>query len=245
MIGLRLDKLLAHSGYGTRKEVKTLIRKGFVTVDGIIIRKDDYKIRATDKEVCVDGVIVNYKQYVYFMLNKPQGYVSATEDSYYPVVTDLIVGYEHMDLFPVGRLDIDTEGLLLITNDGELAHQLLSPKKHVSKKYYAVIDGEVTNDDVAIFKQGINIDDWVTLPANLEILDVSNGKSDIIVEIYEGKFHQVKRMFEAVGKHVEYLQRIQMKNLKLDKKLLLGDYRELTGEELNDLKGVNENDTSC
>ena len=171
------------------------------------------------------------------MLNKPAGFVSATEDHFYPTVIDLIEENYRQDLFPVGRLDIDTEGLLLITNDGQLAHQLLSPKKHCPKVYYAKIQGVVTNDDVQTFLSGVIIDqDYQCQSAHLKILSVNGNESEIEVEIYEGKFHQIKKMFHAVGKEVTYLKRIRMKNLVLDESLELGSYRELTDEELDRLK---------
>lgn len=234
---MRLDKLLAHCGYGTRKEVKDVIKKGHVSVNDIVIKKDKTQIEPTKDIVKVDGEVIVYEEYVYYMLNKPDGYVSATEDNVHHTVIELIDDYYRDDIFPVGRLDIDTEGLLLITNDGQLSHQLLSPKKHCPKVYYAKIKGEVTHDDIKAFKDGIVIDDgYLCQSAILNILSVENGNSEIEVEIYEGKFHQVKRMFLAVGKEVTYLKRIRMKNLELDPSLALGEYRRLTPEELDGLK---------
>ena len=233
---IRLDKLLAHSGYGTRKEVKQLIRKGYVSVDDEIIYNDDYKVDTLKSEISFFNEEVKYEQYTYIMLNKPDGYVSATYDSEYPTVIDL-VNEPIRNLFPIGRLDIDTEGLLLISNDGQLAHQLLSPKKHCPKVYYAKIQGVVTNDDVQTFLSGVIIDqDYQCQSAHLKILSVNGNESEIEVEIYEGKFHQIKKMFHAVGKEVTYLKRIRMKNLVLDESLELGSYRELTDEELDRLK---------
>ena len=156
---MRLDKLLAHCGFGTRKEVKTLIKNGYVKVNGEVIKKDKYHVDPVGDKVYVDDEQIHYQEFVYYMLNKPAGYVSATEDNIYPTVIDLIEENYRQDLFPVGRLDIDTEGLLLITNDGVLAHQLLSPKKHCPKVYYAKIKGVVTNDDVQTFLSGVTIDD--------------------------------------------------------------------------------------
>lgn len=200
---MRLDKLLAHCGYGTRKEVKDVIKKGHVSVNDIVIKKDKTQVEPTKDIVKVDGEVIVYEEYVYYMLNKPDGYVSATEDNVHHTVIELIDDYYRDDIFPVGRLDIDTEGLLLITNDGQLSHQLLSPKKHCPKVYYAKIKGEVTDDDIKAFKDGIVIDDgYLCQSAILNILSVENGNSEIEVEIYEGKFHQVKRMFLAVGKEV-------------------------------------------
>lgn len=234
---MRLDKLLAHCGFGTRKEVKTLIKNGYVKVNGEVIKKDKHHVDPVGDKVYVDDEQIHYQQFVYYMLNKPAGYVSATEDNVYPTVIDLIEENYRQDLFPVGRLDIDTEGLLLITNDGVLAHQLLSPKKHCPKVYYAKIKGVVTNEDVQIFLSGVTIDDgYQCQSAHLKILSTTDTESEIEVEIYEGKFHQVKKMFKAVGKEVIYLQRIRMKNLTLDESLQLGQYRQLTDEELDRLK---------
>ncbi len=237
---MRLDKLLAHCGFGTRKEVKDYIKKGYVLVNNKVVKVDKTQVDPQEDVIEVDGEIIHYEEYVYYMLNKPQGYVSATEDNLHPTVVELIDDYYRNDLFPVGRLDIDTEGLLILTNDGQLAHQLLSPKKHCPKIYYARIDGEVNNVDVERFRDGVVIDDdYLCKSAKLEILNVHQRKSEITVEIYEGKFHQVKKMFEAVGKKVEYLKRIQMKNLKLDENLNLGEYRRLTDEEIDRLKHEN------
>lgn len=182
------------------------------------------------------GQMVAYAEYEYYMLNKPAGVVSATEDKNDSTVLDLIDEKQRKDLFPVGRLDKDTEGLLLITNDGELAHQLLSPKKHVDKVYFARIDGKVTEEDVRKFAEGLEIgEEKPILPAHLEILK-SEEISKIRLTIREGKFHQVKRMFHAVGKEVIYLKRLQMGSLVLDPRLALGEYRELTGQELEALR---------
>lgn len=233
---MRLDKLLAHSGFGTRKEVKELIKKGFVSVNDETIKTDKMHVDPQKDVVKVDDEVITYEEKVYYMLNKPSGYVSATEDQLHPTVVDLIDDYYRNDLFPVGRLDIDTVGLLLLTNDGVLAHQLLSPKKHCPKVYYAKINGVVTNDDVQKFLNGITIDDYQCQPAHLTILSHDETISEIEVEIYEGKFHQVKKMFLAVGKEVVFLKRIRMKNLELDESLALGEYRRLTNEELDRLK---------
>ncbi len=232
---MRLDKLLAHCGFGTRKEVKNIIKKGYVSVNGKIEKKDKTHIDPNNDEIFVDGEQVIYEEFVYYMLNKPQGYVSATEDNVYPTVVELIDDYYRDDLFPVGRLDVDTEGLLLMSNDGQLAHRLLSPKNHCPKVYYAKIKGIVNENDVQAFKEGIVIDDYQCMSAKLDILSTDDNFSEIEVEIYEGKFHQVKKMFLAVGKEVVYLKRIRMKNLCLDNSLELGEYRRLTEEELDDL----------
>ncbi|MFR7591438.1 MAG: pseudouridine synthase [Longibaculum sp.] len=234
---MRLDKLLAHSGFGTRKEVKELIKQGYVSVNGETIKKDKTQVDPTFDDIQVDGEKIIYEEYVYYMLNKPAGYVSATVDNVYPTVVELIDDYYRDDLFPVGRLDVDTEGLLLMTNDGVLAHQLLSPKKHCPKVYFAKINGVVDEDDIEKFKKGIMIDDdYQCQSAQLHIIETDEATSEITVEIYEGKFHQVKKMFLAIGKEVTYLKRIRMKNLELDESLALGEYRRLTNEELDRLK---------
>ena len=236
---LRLDKYLADMGCGTRSEVKTEIRRGNVTVGGIKAKGPELKIDTDTDQVCFKGQPVGYVEMEYYMMNKPAGVVSATEDHRDKTVLDLIEDKKRKDLFPVGRLDKDTEGLLLITNDGNLAHRLLAPKKHVGKVYYAKIDGIVTEDDVKAFKAGLHVDDTlVAKPANLKILKVDTAlhTSEIELEIYEGKFHQVKRMFEAVDKQVTYLKRLSMGSLVLDEALAPGQYRTLTGDELEELK---------
>lgn len=235
---MRLDKLLAHCGVGSRKEMKQLIRKGHIQVNGEIIKKDDYQVDEIKDTILLDNEEIQYRRFVYLMLNKPQGYISATMDQVHPTVIDLIEGYEHYELFPVGRLDIDTVGLLLLTNDGQLAHHILSPKKHISKIYYAKIDARVDETDIAVFKQGIDLGDFTALPANLKIVSANDEESEVEIEIFEGKFHQVKRMFEAVGKTVTYLKRIKMKQLILDPQLKEGQYRELTNDELENLMKI-------
>lgn len=234
---MRLDKLLAHCGFGTRKEVKDIIKKGYVSVNNQIVKKDKTQVDPTKDEIKVDDEKVVYEEFVYYMLNKPAGYVSATEDALYPTVVELIDDYYRDDLFPVGRLDIDTEGLLILTNDGILAHQLLSPKNHCPKKYYAKIKGIVNENDIEIFFDGVIIDnDYKCQSAYLKILSSDIENSEVEIIIYEGKFHQIKKMFKAVGKEVIYLKRICMKNLALDDTLTLGSYRRLTSEELDRLK---------
>ncbi|MDN4493727.1 pseudouridine synthase [Ureibacillus aquaedulcis] len=234
---MRLDKLLANMGYGTRKEVKQLLKQKGVTVDGEVVKDSSMHVNPDIQEVSVFGERVEYMEFIYLMMNKPPGVISATEDHVDKTVIDLLDPLaQHFKPFPVGRLDKDTEGLLLITNDGQLAHNLLSPKKHVPKTYYAKIDGEVTESDIEAFRQGVELDDgYVTKPGDLVILS-SGPKSEIELTIQEGKFHQVKRMFESVGKKVTYLKRLSMGSLKLDEELNLGDYRELTEEELDNFK---------
>jgi 16S rRNA pseudouridine516 synthase len=234
---MRIDKLLANMGFGTRKEVKQLLKTGLVRVNDEIVKDAKTQVAPGEQLVTVNGEQVEYKEFVYLMMNKPPGVISATEDNHDQTVIDLL---EHEDAifdpFPVGRLDKDTEGLLLITNDGQLAHQLLSPKKHVTKTYYAHIEGVVGEDDVLAFEQGVVLDDgYETKPGILKILE-AGPLSRIELTITEGKFHQVKRMFEAVGKRVVYLKRIQMGPLPLDETLELGEYRELREDELELLR---------
>ncbi|MDM5334807.1 pseudouridine synthase [Ureibacillus composti] len=234
---MRLDKLLSNMGYGSRKEVKQLLKQKGVTVDGEVVKDSAMHVDPANQNVSVFGERVEYTEFVYYMMNKPPGVVSATEDLRDQTVIDLLDPLaQHFKPFPVGRLDKDTEGLLLLTNDGNLAHNLLSPKKHVPKTYYAIIDGVVTDQDVEAFKLGVELDDgYITKPGHLVILK-SASTSEIELTIQEGKFHQVKRMFESQGKKVTYLKRLSMGNLELDDSLELGDYRELTAEELNKLK---------
>lgn len=235
---VRLDKYLADMNVGTRSEVKNLIKKKRVKVNGVVVNKDNLKIDIENDEVMLDGSIIKYVEFEYYMLNKPAGVVSATEDSKDRTVVDLIKG-NTKELFPVGRLDKDTEGLLILTNDGQLAHNLLSPKKRVDKKYYAKIDGIVDVEHIEQFSKGLNINyEYVTKPALLEIIsaDKENNQSEIYVTITEGKYHQVKRMFKAIGMEVTYLKRISMGEVILDNELGLGEYRHLTEEELKLLK---------
>jgi 16S rRNA pseudouridine516 synthase len=233
MIYLRIDKMLANLGYGSRKEVKQLLKDGSVKVNDTVIKNAKVHIDPQKDIISLKDEVIEYKEFIYLIMNKPQGVISATEDAHDKTVVDLLE-FEDMvySPFPVGRLDKDTEGLLLLTNDGQLAHQLLSPKKHVPKTYFAIIDREVTEEDIQAFRQGVTLDDgYLTKPGELKIIN-SGESSEIELTITEGKFHQVKRMFEAVGKRVVYLKRISMGPLKLDESLELGEYRELTEEEL-------------
>lgn len=229
----RLDKILANLGYGSRKDIRKLCKDGIITVDGEIIKDSSSHVDPENSKIIVGAEDVNYREYVYIMLNKPPRVISATYDPNHRTVVDLLdKRYQAFELFPVGRLDKDTEGLLLITNDGNLSHTLLSPKKHIPKTYFAKIQGIVTDEDIQEFEKGIILEDgYKTLPAQLKIIE-SNKVSEIEVTIYEGKYHQVKRMFEAVGKSVIYLKRLSMGNLALDPNLALGEYRELLGDEL-------------
>lgn len=235
---MRLDKYLAEMGVGTRQEVKKQIRQGKAAVNGTVVKAADTKIDETSDEVTISGRNISYVSYEYYMLNKPAGVVSVTEDRRDTTVIDLIKEKKRKDLFPVGRLDKDTEGLLLITNDGDLAHRLLAPKKHVDKVYYAKIDGMVTEEDVKRFAEGIDIgaeEEEMTRPAKLDIMK-SAEESEIRLTIHEGKFHQVKRMFLAVGKEVTYLKRERMGTLCLDENLKPGEYRLLTEEEIENVR---------
>lgn len=228
---MRLDKYLSNMGIGTRSEVKGYVKKGRVTVNGVRATGPEQKVDEKKDQIDFDGQMVSFCDMQYFMLYKPAGVVTATEDTREKTVLDLLESPIKKQLFPVGRLDKDTEGLLLITNDGPLAHELLSPKKHVQKTYYAKIAGMVTKEDVKAFSEGLDLGDFTTMPAKLEIL-TSGEVSEIQVTICEGKFHQVKRMFEKVGKKVLYLKRISMGNLCLDEHLAAGEYRALTKEEI-------------
>lgn len=234
---LRLDKVLAHMGLGTRQEVRRLIKEELVRVNGKPVKDPGLHVYPGRDHIEINGEPVEYKEHIYLMLNKPRGVLSATEDRFTEVVLDLVSPkYWAFHLFPVGRLDKDTEGLLLLTNDGQLAHELLSPKRHVAKTYYAIVSGKVTESDVKAFGQGVVLDDgYHTLPASLKILR-SGPESEVELVVYEGKYHQVKRMFESVGKKVTYLKRIAMGPLVLDKALKPGEYRELTEEEIRKLR---------
>jgi 16S rRNA pseudouridine516 synthase len=222
---------------GSRSEVKEYIRKGRIKVDDTVVKSPDYKIDKNHK-IYFDGQPVVYQEYEYFMLNKPSGVLSATRDKNTPTVLNLIHDNARKDLFPVGRLDKDTEGLLLITNDGQLSHSLLSPKKHVDKTYYAKVLGKITDKEVSLFEKGLEVDsEFTAMPAKLTVLDYDSASdiSEIKITIHEGKFHQIKRMFEAVGSEVVYLKRLSMGTLKLDESLAPGEYRKLTEDEINKL----------
>lgn len=228
---MRLDKFIVSCGMATRSEVKKLVKQGRVTVDGITAVKSDEKIDENTSVVCLDGEQLNYREFIYLMLNKPSGYVSATYDAKLPTVIDLVPEeYLHFEPFPVGRLDIDTEGLLILTNDGKLAHELTSPKKHVYKTYYAELDADMEDADIEFFKNGIKLDeDFTTLPAELVITE---DRKKVYISICEGKFHQVKRMCQKVGKNVVYLERVKMGGLELDGSLERGTVRELKDNEI-------------
>lgn len=236
---LRLDKLLSNMGLGSRKEVKLLFRKKRVTLNGAQVVNGRTHVNPSEDIVKVDGDVVHYRKYIYVMLNKPKGCVSATEDDRERTVIDLLPQYvKQFAPAPVGRLDKDTEGLLLLTNDGELNHYLTSPKHEVPKTYEAVIQGWVKEEHRTLFQKGVMLDDgYQTKSALLKIID-SDETSHVRITITEGKFHQVKRMFRAIDMDVLYLKRVQMGSLYLDESLGKGSYRELTEKELTVLKNV-------
>ncbi|MCI7099189.1 MAG: 16S rRNA pseudouridine(516) synthase [Lachnospiraceae bacterium] len=230
MKSIRLDKFLADSQLGTRSEVRQLLKKGLVSVNGEMVKKPEFKIDPASDRVCFDGKEVSSQQEVYYMLNKPAGVVSATRDNHDRTVLDLLPpGDRRPDLFPVGRLDKDTTGLLLITNDGALSHRLLSPRRHVDKTYFVRVNGRIREETVEAFRKGIDIgDEKITLPAELKPL----GEDQALVTIREGRFHQIKRMFHAAGCEVTGLKRLTMGSLVLDENLPEGSFRRLTEEEL-------------
>lgn len=234
----RLDKILAHVGIGTRSELKRLAKEGAIFVNGVKVKDSGMQVNPDTDIITVNDEPVLYREFVYLMMNKPQGVVSATEDNRDRTVVDLLdKAYAPFEVFPVGRLDKDTEGFLLLTNDGKLAHNLLSPRKHVPKTYFAKVEWEVSESDREAFSQGVTLDDgYETLPGILRILKTGKASeeepSEIELTIMEGKFHQVKRMFQAVGKKVVYLKRISMGPLALDPNLELGQVRELSKDEL-------------
>lgn len=229
---MRIDKYIANCGYASRKDVKKLIKQGAVTVNGEVCKKAEAQVDEGGI-VCVNGERLVYREFVYLMLNKPQGYVSAVFDKKYPVVTDLVdEEYAHFEVFPVGRLDIDTEGFLILTNDGQFAHEMTSPKKNVYKRYFACVDKPMEENDIEEFAKGMDFKEFTAKSARLEITD---NPCEVYIEIAEGKFHQVKRMCERVGKNVVYLKRVAIGNVGLDESLPLGGARELTPQELDTL----------
>jgi 16S rRNA pseudouridine516 synthase len=236
---LRLDKFLANMGRGSRSTVKQWIKSGRVTVNQTVIRDPGRQVDCRADRVLLEGEAVFYRRYIYLMLNKPAGVISATEDSRERTVLDLIAPeYRHRDIFPVGRLDKDTEGLLFLTDHGELGHRLLAPKRHVLKRYFVKIAGTVCSADRETFQRGIILEDgYRCLPAELEILKAEDGLSEVMVGLVEGKFHQIKRMFETLDNRVVYLKRLSMGGLQLDERLNPGEYRELTEEEVQTLEG--------
>ena len=232
---MRLDKFLCEMKIGTRSQVKTYIRQGLVTVNGITVSNADLKVEESSDKICFRGQLLEYCKYVYYMLYKPKGVVSATQDNTARTVVSLLGSCQRGDIFPVGRLDKDTTGLLLLTNDGDLAHQMLSPKKHVDKTYQVTVAYPLTEEDIGILEQGVDIgDEKPTLPARIELLK----EEELLLTIHEGRFHQVKRMLQAVDNQVLELKRVSFGGLLLDEGLNPGDYRELTTEEINHLHSL-------
>lgn len=233
---MRLDKFISTTTTLSRAEAKKIIKKG-ILINDILIKSPDYKVDEFNDQVIVSGNRLVYRKYIYIMMNKPKNTVSATEDAIERTVVDILRDEDRIyKVFPVGRLDKDTEGLMLLTNDGELAHKLISPKKDVVKKYYVEVSGELKNEHLQIVKEGLTLEDgYRCKPARLEILDSSEGNSKANIFITEGKFHQVKRMMKSLGATVTYLKRLSIGSLKLDENLKLGEYRYLTDDELNKL----------
>ena len=228
---IRLDKFLSDATAYSRKDVRFLVKRSAITVNGAVAKNTDMKVDENIDSVCINGKPVIYRKFIYLMMNKPQGYLSATEDKRDPVVVDLLPEeFKHFAPFPVGRLDKDTEGLLLLTNDGQFDHELMSPRKNLYKRYYAELDAPATGEDIAAFASGMEFKEFTAKPARLEI--TPDDPRIIHVEISEGKFHQVKRMCERIGKNVLFLKRTAIGELKLDPSLECGKVRELTPEEL-------------
>ena len=233
---MRLDRFLANSGVGTRKEVKEILKKRKIKVNDSIITNGSIHIDENKDAVKYEEKEISYKPFIYIMMNKPDGVLSATEDDEHRTVIDLLENkYRTYSVFPIGRLDIDTEGLLILTNDGILTHNLLAPNKYVDKKYYVELKNPVLKSDIEKLENGIELENgFVTKNAKVEVIE--NSEDKVYITITEGKYHQVKRMFKAVNNKVLYLKRVQMGNLKLDDKLKVGEYRELTEKEINILK---------
>lgn len=231
----RLDKILSNLGYGSRKELKKMAKSGIITVNGEVIKDSGFQVDPENDEIFCGGEEVIYREFIYLIMNKPAGVISATYDNRDETVVDLLhPDHQVFEPFPVGRLDKDTVGLLFLTNDGELNHKLISPKYHVNKVYFAEINAPVTEADIEAFSKGITLDDgYKCMPAKLKVLENFEDSSNIEVTIQEGKYHQVKRMFEARGKKVEYLRRIKFGNIDIDETMSEGEYRELTQEELD------------
>lgn len=229
---MRLDKFLADAGAGSRSQVKEYIKKGLVRVNEEVVKKPEYKLKEETDQVYVKNEKICYQQFHYYMMNKPEGVLSATEDRREKTVLDLMEDIPKKNLFPVGRLDKDVEGLLLITDDGELAHRMLAPKYHVDKTYYIKANGILTEKEIKKLEEGVDIgEDRLTLPAKVKMLSASENESELLLTIHEGKFHQVKKMMEAVGRPLTKLKRLSMGNLQLDEGLKPGTFRELTSEE--------------
>lgn len=232
----RLDRILCSLGIGTRKEIKKIISNDILTVNSVRIKDPSFKVDTEKDIMTFSGKPLVYREFSYIMMNKPQGVISASDDKKVETVIDLLPeDFKRPNLFPAGRLDKDTEGFLLITNDGSFAHNILSPKKHIDKEYFAIIDKNLNQVQIEAFENGLNIgEDNLTLPAKLKVIstDGESGQTKVSVIIHEGKFHQIKRMFEAVSREVLYLKRVSMGKLKLDDNLSLGECRYITDKEL-------------
>ena len=227
---IRLDKFLSEASPYSRRDVRGLVKRGAVSVNGVPAKAPDMKVNENQDVICVNGEHIIYRKFIYLMMNKPQGYLSATEDDRDPVVIDLLPEeYRHLSPVPVGRLDKDTEGLLLLTNDGQFDHELMSPRKNLFKRYYAELDQPAVEEDITCFASGMEFKEFTAKPARLEI-DPDDPRK-VFVEIAEGKYHQVKRMCERVGKTVIFLKRVAIGPLQLDGTLAAGQVRELTQEE--------------
>ena len=233
----RLDFLISNAGLASRAEAKKMIQNKRVTVNGKVVTNPGAKYDPEHNELKVDGRSINFRPFIYLMMNKPSGIICATQDHRWKTVCSLLPEtYACFSPYPVGRLDRDTEGFVLLTNDGALAHRVISPKHHIPKRYFAKIDGTVTEEHVSLFFKGVTLKDgYHTLPSQL-ILLATGSQSEIELTIYEGKYHQVKRMFEAVGCRVTYLKRLEIGPLRLDPSLAPGEFRELTNQELSQLK---------
>jgi len=226
---MRIDKFLASQGYGSRKEVKKIIKNGQIRINDLVIKNDGFQIDEYKDVVMINNTIITYQKYLYIMLYKPKGYVSATNDTNEATVLDLVKDYQQFSLFPIGRLDKDTEGLLILSNDGELAHKLLSPAKKVVKTYYVETKKSIRKEDIQKIEEGITIDTgYLCLGANVELID----ERRCYISITEGKFHQIKKMIKATNNKVEYLKRVRFANISLDKTLEKGEFRKLTNQEV-------------
>ena len=236
----RLDKVLANAGYGSRKEVKKIVKNKQIRVNGEIVMDSSVYVDPNKDEIYILDEKLDYREYVYIMLNKPTGVISAVVDSREKTVVDLLEDRDYfMAPHPVGRLDKDTVGLLILTNDGNMSHRVLSPRRHVMKKYYVRVNLKLEDKHIQAFKKGIVLEDkYLCKSAELDIITSGQEESEAYVTIYEGKFHQIKRMFEAIGGNVLYLQRVQFADIKLDINLKEGEYRYLTDEEIKILKSV-------
>lgn len=230
---MRLDRYISNCGIAARSDAKKLIKSGRITVDGIVVKAVDTKVNEGETDIRLDGEPVLYRKYVYLMLNKPKGYVSATEDKHYKTVMDFVPEeYRHYNVSPVGRLDIDTEGLLILSNDGAFTHNVITPKKNIYKRYYAELDKAAQKSDIETFAKGMEFKDFTAKPA---VLEIGGDAKNVFIEIAEGKYHQVKRMCERVGKNVVYLKRVKIGGLSLDETLCLGKMRELTEAEVKSI----------